>query len=255
MGSNANSKLLQELQQYLMSSLQPTQNAAAQESPYLAQIGKDATGFLDQVQGTNGPKDYRNFQPGSFWHMDSLANRAKQRDQLMGAGGQGDAALAGGGNQAFLDLDKQNRTDEFENNYGREFQDNVQGATANAKNTQYQLGQMEQDRRTGTASNIGNLFGTTTAAYNAQPKPLWQDLVLGGIQALPGIVGALSKQSGEANGGRPAGMSGSPGLGTYAGYGGQTYGSAIPHPYGAGINYGSGSNPFSSIRTRANPGR
>lgn len=225
-----------------MSNFGATQAAAQQESPYLTGLGQDATKFLNQVQGVGGPKDYSKFSPSSFWSMESLGDRSKQRDQILGGGATGDAALAGG-HQAFLDLDKQNRNDEFVNDYGREFQDRVQGATANAKNTQLQLGQMEQDRRTGVASNVGNLFGMESQAYNAKPAPLWQSLVLGGMQALPGIINALGDKEDGYNGGRPPGQTaGQGGFGTYTGYGGQTYGSAPP-------------SQFSTINTLSNKPR
>lgn len=222
--SKQNDQLLKQLYQYIYSNLARTQAAAAQESPYITRVGSDATNFLKQIDS----KDYsQGFKPGTFWHLDPKADRTKQRDEIMNAGATGDAALAGGANTGFLALDKQNRQAEFDNNYSREFQDTVQQETGLAKDAQYQVGQLDQNRRMGAASDITGLMGTAFQAENAKPAPLWQSLVLGGVQALPGIIQGIGniRDGGGGNGGRPAGQSAGAGaFGTYTGMGGQQYG-------------------------------
>jgi hypothetical protein len=222
-----------QLYEYLMANMQRTQAAAAQESPYISQIGGDANKFLGEID----KKNYgAGFTPGTFWHMDSYADRSAHRDKLMNAGPQGDAALVGGQNSAFLDLDKENRKAEFDTQYGREFQDTVRSQTQNAKNAQYQIGQLDQNRKMGAASDITGLLGTAFQAQNTKPAPAWQGLVMGGLQALPGIIQSFKGPNDDEGG-----------------QGGYNPGSMGQGPYGTGqMPYPA--QPFSTTRTYSNRG-
>lgn len=218
-----------QLYQYIYANLARTQAAAAQESPYITRVGQDATKFLGEID----KKDYSHgFTPGTFWHLDPKEDRTAQRDVLMNAGATGDAALAGGQNGGFLALDKENRKNEFDANYAREFQDAVQQQTGFAKNAQYQVGQLDQNRRMGVASDLTGLMGTAFQAENAKPAPLWQNLVMGGLQALPGIIqGVGNMRSGNNN------------------EGGQQIGHGAPSMPHSNPQFA----PFSQISTYSNP--
>jgi len=181
-------QMLSTLMNQINSQFASSQQAAAQESPYLTQLGKDATSFLDTVRGG----DLRNLKMGTFWNMSPLADRQKQRNLLANSGATGQAALAGGGNASLMALDKANRDAEFEADYANDFQNAVIGQTNAAKDTIYGLGQLEQNRRTGAASNNANLLGMSFNAINNKPKGGFLSSLFGGaMSALPGVIGAL----------------------------------------------------------------
>lgn len=177
-------KLIEQLQRMMTQMIQPAITAAQTEPPELTRLKGDANSFLDQVNS----KDMRNLQTGSFWNMRPLADQNKQRDLLYNAGATGQAALgpAPGG---LLALDKQNAADHAASDYGSNFQDALQGATANAKNTLLGIGQEQDARNQGVLGPISNL--TQFAATVKKPPSFWGSLLQGGLTALPSILAAF----------------------------------------------------------------
>lgn len=180
-------QLLSTLNSYLQQNFAASQQAAATESPYLHQLGVDATDFLNQVKSG----DLRNVKLGSYFNMDSLANQQKMRGMLSDSHATGQAALGGQGNATLLALDKQNRNDEFQHDYANEFQNAIQQGVGSANQTLAALGEAEQSRRTGSASNSAGLFGTAFSALSNKPKSPWSSILSGAMGALPSIISAI----------------------------------------------------------------
>jgi hypothetical protein len=177
-------KLIEQLQRMMTQMIQPAITHAQTEPPELTRLKGDASSFLDQVNS----KDMRNLQTGSFFNMEPLADLNRRRELNYNAGATGDAAL-GTAPAGLLQLDKQNAADHAASDYGANFQNAVQGATANAKNTLLGIGQEQDARNQGVLGPITNL--TQFAATVKKPKSFLDSLISGGLSALPGILAAF----------------------------------------------------------------
>jgi hypothetical protein len=177
-------KLIEQLQRMMAQMIQPAIHTAQTEPPELTRLKGDASSFLDQVNS----KDMRNLKTGTFWNMQPLADQNKQRDLLYNEGATGQAAL-GTAPAGLLALDKQNAADHAASDYGSNFENAVQGATANAKNTLLGIGQEADARNQGVLGPITNL--TQFASTVKKPPSFLQSLISGGLSALPGILAAF----------------------------------------------------------------
>jgi len=185
---NSSKKLMQQMQQMISTMLQPAIQAQQQESPYLTRLGQDATGFLDQVKSG----DLRGIKTGTFWNMDSLANRNKQRSLVANSAAQGQGAL-GTPNASLLALDRANRDAETEHDYNSEFQDQIGQQTANAKNALMGLGSAEEQRKAGVTGSLSGLFGQIQpyTSQQASKPSWWSSLLQSGLSAAPGIAASF----------------------------------------------------------------
>jgi hypothetical protein len=185
--SKSSDRLLSQLQQYLMQNIASATAAGEQESPYLASLGKEATGYEDFLRAGN----YNDSPAGHQLNRTPLAlmKRASDlNDNPLTGQTQGRSMTPSSGSYQLNNLDRQ---DKFAAASADARQQNVnQNADANT-GLLLGLGGLDDNRRVGAAHNVQNLLGTYFSMANNKKPSFLKRLVGGGLTALPGVLAAI----------------------------------------------------------------
>jgi hypothetical protein len=162
------SKAQDRIAQQMLDAYNAAIRAAGQKSPEETFLSGMTLDTLNKAKN----KDYSNI----LFNFADPAERKRQRDMVAGAGARGTAAL-GTPNATALALDKQNRDDEFAEDTGRNYQEQVSNAIGNATGMAGNLAQQDQSRRNSILGSAGGM-AQQGLEYSLRAKtPWWKSLL------------------------------------------------------------------------------
>jgi len=131
----------------------------------------EATGLMDWIKAG----DYRTRPKNLFFNFADPAERARQRETMMNAGGQGIFAL-GSPSPNLLALNKQNLNDHWARDEAGQYEQDVSQAGIRAAGELGDVANLENARKTAR-------LGATTSSFNTQlARPRWWETLLAGAQ-------------------------------------------------------------------------